>query len=79
MGPCGLERRSGVATFEERVEGGVLAEVVLDGGESVRDEVVEPGVGKDFGDAVGATLHEVPIGTRIAGRDGPLGLFGGGA
>jgi hypothetical protein len=26
---------------------------------------------------VGATLHMTRIGTRIALRDGPLGLFGG--
>jgi hypothetical protein len=28
---------------------------------------------------VGATLHGVRIGTRLALRNGPLGLFGGGA
>ena len=52
-----------VAVVEEGVERGVLRQVGLDVGDSLRVEVLEPAVGEDICDPVCATLHPTRIGT----------------
>ena len=64
-----------VPVFEEGVERGVLSEVGLDGGDSLRDEVVEPAVGQNLVDPVNATLHEDRYRHTRAPPNRPFGLF----